>query len=99
MTITINSSDYTKAKKVEIDGQMFELRPMNSSETIAWLNLAADMQDAKDKKDMKAFEKTLNKFKDMYFGFWDKPEEAKKILGNLSVDDWLDIYQKVMKEG
>ncbi len=90
MTISINTSEYTKYKEVEIDGELLKIRPMNSAETLALMQ----MQKVSKENGAEALEKMIN----LFMGLFDKPERAKELLKNLSVDALAEIYQKVMAE-
>lgn len=90
MTISTNTSEYTKYKEVEIDGELLKIRPMNSAETLALMQ----MQKVSKENGAEALEKMIN----LFMGLFDKPERAKELLKNLSVDALAEIYQKVMAE-
>ena len=90
MTISINTSEYTKYKEVEIDGELLKIRPMNSAETLALMQ----MQKVSKENGAEALEKMIN----LFMGLFDKPERAKELLKNLSVDALAEIYQKMMAE-
>ena len=90
MTISINTSEYTKYKEAEIDGELLKIRPMNSAETLALMQ----MQKVSKENGAEALEKMIN----LFMGLFDKPERAKELLKNLSVDALAEIYQKVMAE-
>lgn len=96
MSITITTSEYQQTKSAEIDGVAFEVRPMSSAESIAFTALSRDAE--KTGLDADKAEKLLKRLEDLYFGLYDKPEEAKKLFGHLSMDAWFKIYNKIMKE-
>lgn len=94
MTISINTSVYIKNKYVEIDGVPFTVRPMNTADTLA---LAALQRESTTKNSDQS--EVLNKILDLYFNCFDKPDSARELLKNLSIDALMDIYQKIMAEG
>lgn len=100
MSITISTSDYTQKKEATIDGVDFEVRPMNSSESLALMNYArfagSISSDEKDLDSVQEFVKEYQKIQDMYFGLFDKPEKARKILGDLSFEALMNVYDKIM---
>lgn len=96
MSITITTSEYTRTKSAVIDGIAFEVRQMSSAETLSLSALLSEIKDGAS--DPKKAEKTLNKIEELYFGCYDKPEEAKKVIGNLPFDTWFEIYNKIIKE-
>lgn len=96
MSITISTSDYTQARGAVIDGVEFVVRPVNSSESIALTSLASEMQEVGE--DTEKLSKLIKKTEDIFFNLFDKPAEAKKILGELSIDAWWEIYAKIMEE-
>ena len=63
---------------------------MNSAETLALMQ----MQKVSKENGAEALEKMIN----LFMGLFDKPERAKELLKNLSVDALAEIYQKVMAE-
>lgn len=99
MSITINTSDYTKTKAIEIDGHKLNIRPMSSAETISLNNLSAEMRELQvSGKGDEAF-KLLDELSEMYFGLYDDSKLAKKLLQPLPYDAWFDIYGKVFNGG
>lgn len=100
MSISINTSDYKKTKKVEIDGVAFEVRPMNSSETLALMSIRGEMEGLKDGEtaDADTAVKALEKIENIYFAIFDKPSKAKKVLGSLGVEAWFEIYNQIMEQ-
>lgn len=100
MSISISTSDYKKVKKVEIDGVEFEVRPMNSSESITLMALADDFKgmNDEDKQDPKKVSESIEKIANIFFGIFDKPKKAREILGGVEMDAWFSIYNKIMEQ-
>ena len=98
MSISISTSDYKKTKSVEIDGVLFNVRPLNSSESVALMALKGDIEKMSDEKDgTDTVLKILTKLEDIFFAVFDKPEKAKKVLGDLGIEAWFEIYNKIME--
>ena len=96
MSITINTSEYTKTKEIEIDGHKLHIRQMSSAETINLSNLGTEIK--KKKQDSDAAVKMIKEMSEMYFGLYDDKELAEKLLSPLSYDAWWEIYNKVWSE-
>ena len=99
MSISISTSDYKKVKQVEIDGVKFEVRPMNSSETLALMSVKDEISGIENADNSELALKSINKIEEIYFSLFDKPEKAKKVLGGLGMDAWFEIYNKIMEQG
>lgn len=101
MTISINTSDYTNTKNVKIDGIDFKVRPMNSSETLAYMQVAQSLSSISEKEpdieDIKKADKAVSDILDIFCSIFDKPEEAKAIFKNVPSDKYFEIYDKIMK--
>ena len=97
MSISINTSEYTQTKKIVIDGEELRIRPMSSAETLTLSSFGGEMQELQEAGDTKGIAKLLNSLADMYFGLYNKPEIARKLLLPLSYNDWFDIYNKVFE--
>lgn len=95
MSISINTSEYTKSKPIEIDGKKLNIRQMSSAETINLSNLGNEMKKSSSKSDPETSAKLLAEMSDIYFGLYDDKELAKKLLSPLSYEAWWDIYNKV----
>lgn len=93
MTISINTSEYTKEREVEIDGVGFKMRPLTSAESLALTQFQRDVKKAKNEKAVELLEKML----DLMYGLYDQPERAREVLGKLPPDAIFEIYSKVMK--
>lgn len=93
MSINISTSDYLKGKDVTIDGVDFKVRAVNSSESIALINIGEQMKKAEN--DTKAIEKSLKQSADIFFGLFDDEEKARKMLGDLSMEVQWEIYNKI----
>lgn len=100
MSISISTSDYKKVKKAEIDGTIFEVRPMNSSETLALMSLAEEFNNLsdEDKQDAKKVSQSLDKIASIFFNVFDNPKKAREILGGVEMDAWFSIYNKIMEQ-
>ena len=97
MSVNITTSEYNNTKTATIDGVEFEVRPMSSSEYLTIINISKDMKNmAKD--DVDTLGDLLKTIEDMYFSLFNDPDQAKKVLGHLSVDAWMDIYNKIVKD-
>ena len=98
MSISISTSDYKKVKQVDIDGTKFEVRPMNSSETLALMSVKDEITGIENGENAESALKAMQKIEDIFFGIFDKPEKAKKVLGSLGIEAWFEIYNKIMEQ-
>lgn len=53
MTISINTSEYSKNKNVEIDGVPFTVRPMTTADTLALMALERESKEKKSVRNSK----------------------------------------------
>lgn len=101
MTISINTSDYTNTKNVKIDGIDFKVRPMNSSETIAYMQVAQTLESISsenpDMETIKKADKAISDILNIFCSIFDKPEEAKAIFKNVPSEKYFEIYDAIMK--
>ena len=98
MSITINTSEYTKTKDSTIDGVKLTIRPMSSAETISLMSLGEEIKEIQKSGDQNKAMKSLDKLSEMYFKLYNDPKKAKELLSGLGFEDWFDIYTKVMNE-
>ena len=98
MSISISTSDYKKTKSVEIDGVLFNVRPMNSSETIALMSIKDEISGLENGENVENATKAIKKMEDIFFAVFDKEKEARKVLGDLGIEAWFDIYAKIMEQ-
>lgn len=95
MTISINTSEYTKTKEIVIDGTTLHIRPMSSAETLKLSNFGSQLKEFQVEGNQKEVLVLFDELSKMYFGLFDKPEVAKKLLSPLSYEAWFEIYGKV----
>ena len=102
MSVSINTSEYIKTKKLTVDKNELFLRPMSSAEQlrIAAIGSEVDAEKAKgDKADTKLILDRAQEIMNIYFELFTDPDNARKSLGMLEFEDLLNIYNQVMKEG
>lgn len=89
MTITINTLDYIKTYNVNIDKEDFVLREANTAESIAMTSLQAEAMNG----NAKAVEKIL----DIIYGLFDKPEQVREKLKDVSFESLIQIIEDIKK--
>ena len=66
---------------------------MSSSETIAWLNYGEDLKKGNGDP-IEIVDKTTK----LFYGLFDNPDEARKVLKDVPIEGLADIYKKVMEQ-
>lgn len=89
--VTINTSEFIKYKKAIINGVEFKFRSPTSAESIEIL----DLQE-KFKNKSAGVDGVVQMF-NWVMKMCDKPEDAKKVLGELPMQAIVDIYTQIME--
>ena len=92
MSITINTSDFIKAKTVTIDGVELEFRPLTTAQSLAIVGAQKELRD--NPKDIDKAETVINTF----ISAFSPVDQAKEILGELPLEAIASIVDKVSQD-
>lgn len=89
MSISINTSEYIKIKKVIIDGEEFEFTPLTTAQSLAVTEIQNRLQKSSNDVD------AVNKLADIFMSAFKPTDKAKKILEGLPIESLGKIFRKV----
>lgn len=91
MSISINTSEYIKTKKVVIDGEDLEFHPLTVAQSLKIAELQRSMVNNTNNDGM--FEAI-----EIMIGAFSPADKAKKILGDVPFDGLSDIYKRIAED-